>query len=168
MTDLPPGPQDVPGAQPPPYGQQPYPQQPYPQQPYPQQPYAQPYGQSQPGWGQQPGYAVPGYAGPGYAYVDPSAPYGRDPLTGAPLSDKSKVAAGLLQLFFGTLGAGRFYTGHTSIAVTQLALTVLGWLLTLVFVGAFIVIGVGVWAFVDAIILLAGRSTDSRGLLLRS
>ena len=33
------------------------------------------------------------YPAPG-AYLDPSAPYGRHPLTGEPLSDKSKVVAG--------------------------------------------------------------------------
>ncbi|MDT5067011.1 MAG: hypothetical protein QOK02_3166, partial [Mycobacterium sp.] len=30
--------------------------------------------------------------------MDPAAPYGRHPLTGEPLSEKSKVVAGLLQL----------------------------------------------------------------------
>ena len=39
---------------------------------------------------------------------------------GVPLSDKSKVAAGVLQLFLGGFGVGRFYTGHVGIAIAQL------------------------------------------------
>ena len=66
--------------------------------------------------GQQPGYVPPpagqyppppgqyppppGQYPPPYpqAYMDPAAPFGRHPFTGEPLSDKSKVVAGLLQL----------------------------------------------------------------------
>ena len=56
-----------------------------------------------------PGYPPPYPPPPGQyppVYTDPAAPYGRHPLTGEPLSDKSKVIAGLLQLL-GLLGAGR-------------------------------------------------------------
>ena len=103
----------------------------------------------------------------GYPAPDPGAPYGRDPFTGQPLSDKSKVVAGLLQLFLGTLGVGRFYTGHTGIAVAQLALTILGWLTLIFLVGLVLLFGVAIWAFIDAIVILAGNPTDSRGLKLR-
>lgn len=110
--------------------------------------------------GTGPGYAphpqvsaVPGY---GYPGVDPTAPYGRDPLTGEPLSDKTKIAAGLLQIFLGGFGAGRFYTGHTGIAIGQIAAT---WLTC----------GIGaIWPLIDGIIMLAGNTRDSRGLKLRS
>ena len=56
------------------------------------------------------------------AYMDPVAPYGRHPLTGEPLSDKSKVVAGLLQLLgmVGILGIGRIYMGQTGLGVAQL------------------------------------------------
>lgn len=103
----------------------------------------------------------------GYPPPDPAAPYGRDPFTGEPLSDKQKVVAGLLQIFLGTLGVGRFYTGHTGIAVTQLLMTVVGWLTVIFFVGVFLLIGVAIWAFIDGIILLSAGGTDSRGLKLR-
>ncbi len=60
-----------------------------------------------------PSYPMPPqYPGPG-GYVDPpSAPFGRHPVTGEPLSDKSKVVAGLLQLLglFGLVGIGRIYS----------------------------------------------------------
>lgn len=105
--------------------------------------------------------------GYGYPVYDPSAPFGRDPFTGQPLSDKQKVVAGLLQLFLGTLGIGRFYTGHTGIALAQLLLTVLGWMTAFLFVGFFLIFGVALWAFVDAIVLLSVGDNDSRGLKLR-
>jgi TM2 domain-containing membrane protein YozV len=108
------------------------------------------------------------WGGPGYA--DPTAPFGRDPFTGQALSDKSKVAAGLLQIFLGGLGLGRFYTGHTGLAVAQLVGTVVGCVLIVsVFfslLGLPLIIGIRIWTFVDGIVLLASRSVDARGLLL--
>ena len=67
---------------------------------------------------------------------DPGAPYGRDPKTGLPLSDKSKMTAGLLQLFFGCFGAGRFYLGLNQTATAQLCLGALG-----VLTGMLLIIG---------------------------
>jgi len=89
------------------------------------------------------GYPVP------YGDYDPQAPYGRDPVSGFPYSDRSKVVAGLLQLFL-PIGIGRLYAGHTGIGVAQLLLTV------------FFGIGV-IWAFIDGIVILAGRPTDGNG-----
>ncbi|PYE14255.1 TM2 domain-containing protein [Williamsia limnetica] len=71
-----------------------------------------PYGQ--PTYGPSAFGPVAGFTG------DPGAPFGRDPYTGEPLSDKSKVVAGLLQLFLGGFGAGRFYIGSNGIAIGQL------------------------------------------------
>jgi hypothetical protein len=84
---------------------------------------------------------------------DPQAPYGRDPVSGFPYSDRSKVIAGLLQLFL-PIGIGRMYAGHAGIGIAQLLLTL------------FFGIGV-VWAFIDGIVILAGRPTDGRGRPLR-
>lgn len=83
---------------------------------------------------------------------DLAAPFGRDPVTGAPYSDRYKLVAGLLQLFL-PFGIGRFYTGHTGMAVAQLLVALTG-------------IGV-LWSFIDGILLLAGRPVDSDGLPLR-
>lgn len=103
--------------------------------------------------GPQPQYALPqpppGMVPPGYAA--PGAPYGFDPYTGVPLSDKSKIVAGLLQLFLGNFGVGRFYTGHTGIALAQL----------------FTCGGCGIWSLVDAIIILVSGGTDAEGRKLR-
>ena len=83
---------------------------------------------------------------------DLDAPYGREPMTGQPYSDRSKVAAGLLQLFL-PFGVGRLYAGHVGIGVAQLVLSLFG-------------IGV-LWAFIDGIVILAGRPTDQYGRPLR-
>jgi hypothetical protein len=82
----------------------------------------------------------------------PDAPYGRDPDTLQPYSEKNKVVAGVLQLVL-PFGVGRFYTGHVATGVAQLLLSFIG-------------IGV-VWAFIDGIVILAGRPRDPRGRPLR-
>jgi len=85
----------------------------------------------------------------------PAAPFGREPMTGLPYSDKSKVIAGVLQLVL-PFGIGRFYSGHTGLAIAQLLIT----LFTL---------GLGsIWPFIDGIVLLAGRLMDPHGRPMRS
>lgn len=85
--------------------------------------------------------------------ADPAAPYGREPVSGRPYSDKSKVVAGVLQLVL-PFGVGRFYSGHIGVGVAQL-------LLSFVFIGV-------VWAFIDGIVILAGRPTDPYGRPMRT
>ena len=102
--------------------------------------------------GQPAAYPQAGYGAPSPYPPDPSAPYGRDHL-GRPLSNKSKLVAGLLQIFVGGLGAGRFYTGHTGMALAQL----------------FTCGGLGVWALIDGILFLVKDDrTDAKGLVLRA
>jgi TM2 domain-containing membrane protein YozV len=94
----------------------------------------------------------------GPAYADPAAPYGRHPATGEPLSDKSKVVAGLLQLLglFGIVGIGRIYLGQTGLGIAQLAVG-------LVTCG----IGAVVWGIIDAILILTDKVRDPQGRPLR-
>lgn len=146
------------GGQPPGYGPHQNPQQPaqwgYPAQPNNPHPYPI-----------NPSYPYPGQ--PGHAF-DPYAPYGRDPATGVPLSDKSAVTAGLLQLFFGFLGIGRFYIGSTSVAATQLGLGLVGLFFGLFcLIGLPVLFGVVVWAIVDAIMMFTGSVPDGDGRKLR-
>jgi len=71
---------------------------------------------------------------------------------GQPYSDKSKVTAGLLQIFLGGLGIGRFYTGHTGMAIAQLLTCG----------------GLGFWSLIDGILFLTSNTrTDSQGRVLR-
>jgi TM2 domain-containing membrane protein YozV len=111
---------------------------------------------------QPPGYPLPyqpqgAYPPPG-SYVDPAAPYGRHPVTGEPLSDKSKTIAGLLQLLglFGLVGFGRIYLGQVGLGIAQL---VVG----LVTCG----IGAVVWGIIDAILILTDKVRDPEGRPLR-
>ncbi|KUN34468.1 hypothetical protein AQJ30_29725 [Streptomyces longwoodensis] len=123
------------------YGQQAYGQPGYGQQGYPQG------GYQQPGYGYPQGGAVP----PGSYTGDPNAPYGYDPY-GRPYSDKSKIVAGILQLFLGTFGVGRFYIGNVGLGLAQL----------------FTCGGFGIWALIDGIILLtSSNTTDAQGRVLR-
>ncbi|MGW5125473.1 TM2 domain-containing protein [Streptomyces cyslabdanicus] len=81
----------------------------------------------------------------------PDAPYGYDPM-GRPYSDKSKIVAGILQLFLGSLGIGRFYVGSVGVGIAQLLTCG----------------GLGLWALIDAILFFASNDrTDSQGRILR-
>ncbi|MBF6475809.1 MULTISPECIES: TM2 domain-containing protein [Nocardia] len=125
----------------------------------PSDPYAQPqYGQPVDAYGQQPGgYPPAPYPGgpQGYNPNDPEAPWGRDPF-GVPLSDKQKLVAGLLQIFLGSFGVGRFYLGYTGLGIAQVVVSVLtcftvGW----------------IWGIVDGVLMLTGKVPDSKGRPLR-
>lgn len=76
------------------------------------------------------------------------------PVTGQPYSDKSKVVAGLLQIFI-PFGLGRFYTGHTKLGVIQAVVVV-------------VTCGIGsLWPIIDGVMMLAGSVPDSDGRPLR-
>ncbi|MBB1243020.1 TM2 domain-containing protein [Streptomyces durbertensis] len=148
------GPAGQPGQNP--YGQQ----QGQPGYGYPQQPAQNPYGQPGPGQPGQPGVGQPGQPQYGYPQApmppqggyDPNAPHGYDQY-GRPYSEKSRIIAGVLQLFLGGLGVGRFYTGHIGIGVAQLLTCG----------------GLGIWALIDGIMFLVkDDSTDSEGRILKS
>ena len=101
--------------------------------------------------------SYPQYPGPG-GYLDPAAPWGRHPVTGQPLSDKSKTVAGLLQLLglIGILGIGRIYLGYTGLGIAQLL------------VGIFTCgLGAVVWGIVDALLILTDKVNDPSGRPLR-
>jgi TM2 domain-containing membrane protein YozV len=113
-----------------------------------------------PGAYSPPGFPPPNweYPPPPGGYYDPAAPYGRDQLTGQPLSDKSKVIAGLLQLIgvFGLVGFGRIYLGHTRYGVIQLVVGI-------------VTCGIGalIWGIVDAVMIFSGSVADKDGRPLR-
>jgi TM2 domain-containing membrane protein YozV len=116
------------------------------------------YQQQQPPSGYPPPFP-PQYPPPPFqSFYDPSAPYGRHPLTGEPLSEKSKTIAGLLQFIglFGLAGIGRIYLGYTGLGVAQL-------LVSLVTCG----IGGFIWGIIDAILILTDKVRDPQGRPLR-
>lgn len=71
--------------------------------------------------------------------------HGRCPICGQAHITKSRFVAGMLQLFLGFLGVGRFYLGYKKIGLLQLITSVLtvgvvGW----------------IWGFADGIMILNG------------
>lgn len=74
-----------------------------------------------------------------------------------PADAKSKILAGLLAIFLGSFGVHNFYLGYTGKAVTQLVLTLVGFVLCCVFVGVFLVAGVSIWGLIEGIMILAGK-----------
>lgn len=69
---------------------------------------------------------------------------------------KSKLAAGLLQIFLAGFAVGRFYLGYTGIAVAQLLVSIF-------------TLGIGaIWPFIDGIMILTGSvPCDASGVPLR-
>lgn len=135
-----------------------------------QDPYHDPYQQL-------PSPYSPAESYPAGAYQPNPYPYGVDPVTGYPFSDKSKVVAALLQIlpgvFMGLGGIGRLYAGNTALGIIQLAATLVGWIS---FWCGFLTFGIGfvpfalvwLWFVIDGIIMLAGRPLDGQGRPLRS
>uniref|UniRef100_UPI00405635DF NINE protein n=1 Tax=Acetatifactor sp. TaxID=1872090 RepID=UPI00405635DF len=86
----------------------------------------------------------------------------------APDSAKSKVAAGLLGIFLGCFGVHNFYLGYTSKAVTQLVLTIVGYVTSCIGIGILLVLGTSIWGLVEGIMILAGKiACDANGIALK-
>ena len=69
---------------------------------------------------------------------------------------KSKVAAGILGIFFGVFGVHNFYLGYIGKAVAQLLMTILSCGI-LSFVSS-------IWGFIEGILILTGTiKVDGRG-----
>jgi hypothetical protein len=81
-------------------------------------------------------------------------PYGN-----LPVSDKSKVTAGVLGILLGSLGVGRFYRGFVGLGIAQIIVT-------------FCTFGFGfLWGFIDGIMVLVSQpgsheSLDSDGRVM--
>ena len=78
------------------------------------------------------------------------------------------MTAGLLQLFLGLFGVGRFYIDSTEIVVAQLCLGLFGTVFTVFCLFGFpLLLGGIVWAIVDAIMMFTGSVKDNYGRKLR-
>lgn len=68
-------------------------------------------------------------------------------------SSKSKLVAGLLGIFLGSVGVHRFYLGYIGIGVVQIIVTL-------------VTCGIGsLWGFIEGILILCGKAitTDAEG-----
>lgn len=79
-----------------------------------------------------------------------------------PAECKSKLTAGLLAIFLGSLGIHNFYLGNTGKAVAQLLISLLG---SCVVVGP---MASGIWALIEGIMIFTGKiNTDAKGIPLK-
>ncbi len=101
------------------------------------------------GFSPPPGYgAPPGYGPPPVGYGAPPGFGPRAPIT---YSDKTLSTAFIISYFLGFLGVDRFYLGQVGLGV-----------LKLVTCG-----GVGLWYFIDLVLLALGSVKDGQGLPLK-
>lgn len=69
-------------------------------------------------------------------------------------SSKSKIVAGLLGIFLGSIGVHNFYLGRTGRGIAQIVATIC-------------TCGIaGIWGFIEGILCLCGNYTDADGLPL--
>ncbi len=81
---------------------------------------------------------------------------------------KSKIVAGILGIFLGAFGVHNFYLGYTSKAVIQLVCTIVGFVLSCIVIGAFVVLGIEIWGLVEGIMILCGKiNVDGKGMPLK-
>jgi TM2 domain-containing membrane protein YozV len=66
---------------------------------------------------------------------------------------KSLAVSYALWFLLGIFGGHRFYNGRIGSAIAQLLLTIVGLLLTVVYVGFLILIPVAIWVLVDAFLI---------------
>jgi TM2 domain-containing membrane protein YozV len=121
-----------------------------------------------PGWYPDPSAANTQRYFDGTRWTDQLAPLDAPVVQGPMPPSKSAVAAGLLQLFLGTFGLGRFYIGSNGAAAAQLVLGLTGLFFTLFcFIGLLILVPLWIWNFVDAIMMFTRGITDSYGRKLQ-
>lgn len=98
--------------------------------------------------------------GAGNAPQQPQAPYVQPVPAPAPYVQKSRVAAGLLGIFLGSLGIHNFYLGFTGKAVAQLLITLLSC--------GFGATVSSVWGLIEGILILTQSDrTDANGIPLK-
>ena len=104
-------------------------------------------------------------AGCGAGFTAQAAPQAAPVAPGAPVAAeaKSKLVAGLLAIFLGSLGIHNFYLGYTKKGVIQLVVCLVGSLLC----GLGPIVA-GIWAIVEAVQIFTGSiKVDGNGVPLK-
>lgn len=80
------------------------------------------------------------------------------------VGDKSKLAAGLLGIFLGSLGVHNFYLGYTTKAIIQLVVSLVGGIVTC----GIATVAMQIWGLIEGIMILTGKiNKDGKGQLLK-
>ena len=90
-----------------------------------------------------------------------------DVVTRSTKSEKSWVAAAVLNFFLGWIGIHRFYLGLTGSGVAMLLLQLFGWLTAGLMIGIPIMLFVDIWDVVDFVRIVCNNLTDGEGRKLR-
>lgn len=88
---------------------------------------------------------------------------------GLPAAPKSKVVAAILAFFLGGLGVHNFYLGYTNRGVAQIVTNIVAFVTSIILIGIFIYIALGIWVLVEFISILVSSGvyrTDARGIPL--
>lgn len=100
----------------------------------------------------------------GSTWTDQLAPLANTPVIQVQHPAKSGVVAGLLQLFLGWFGLGRFYLGYTSIGGIQLVLGITGLVGTMMCgLGLIVLVPLSLWLLIEGIMMIAGAIPDASG-----
>lgn len=77
---------------------------------------------------------------------------------------KSKLAAGLLGIFLGSLGVHNFYLGYNEKAIAQLLITIIGGIVTCGIAAS----ATYIWGLIEGIMILTGNiNKDANGIELK-
>lgn len=83
-------------------------------------------------------------------------------------NQKSRIAAGILGILLGCYGAHNFYLGYTTKAVLQLVGTIIGIVLSCLYIGYLFIFGIYVWGLIEGIMIFAGSiNVDANGIPLK-
>ncbi|MEM1132616.1 MAG: TM2 domain-containing protein [Pseudomonadota bacterium] len=75
-------------------------------------------------------------------------------------NDKNKIVAALLAFFLGAFGVHKFYLGYNGAGIAMLSATLIGFVLSIIIIGIFIIMGVSLVAFIEFIIYLVTSDGD--------
>lgn len=117
------------------------------------------------GYGQQPHAYLPASHHPNQYRM--AAQHGAAPYYGVQAKPKSRLVALLLCFFLGSLGVHNFYYGQTKVGINKLIVLGLGIILTVIFIGVFLLMALSVWVLIDIILIAVGggyMATDSDGV----
>ena len=81
---------------------------------------------------------------------------------------KSRAVAFLLWLFLGVIGAHRYYCGKVGTGIVQLLLAVIGGFLSFIGIGFIPLIILGIWLFIDLILILTGSLVSGTDTVQRT
>ncbi len=79
------------------------------------------------------------------------------------LQGKNKIIAAVLCFVLGQIGIHRFYLGRVGSGILMCALTLIGWITSVIYIGSIFIAVVAIWNIVDFIRILCNNLLDANG-----